>query len=434
MKQNLKQTKELTVVLLIVVIAALLAGCLPGDQGSEEATPAIPVATAVSSPTLQPTNTPTAVATPATEITPDPPTPQPDNPNGPERITFAPGVNAVAINGVMPGQSQKVYLLTAAAGQSARITVTSPEVSVLFHLHGQEDGVDYKHMLDGELSWEGALPVAQDYVLTLDALGEGQSNYTLEVTLWADSLPDNPGGPLHPIVDGATGYLLGGWRNDSWLDAASYAPLIADGERPYIFYNLSGEAGAATGQPPLIQGVCSQPAATLSPMMPGSVGLVGRWLATPRLPVPLATDQAVYRQAVAEALHNAGLPEPDVHIDQILLIDLEGDGVDELLITASRLTAGLSQPQVAAGDYALALLRKVVGNEVVTIPLHLDLYPEAAEPAFPWRYEITAVADLNGDGRLEIVVAANRYEGRRVTIFTVQERSASAVLQGGCAQ
>jgi hypothetical protein len=48
----------------------------------------------------------------------------------------------------------------------------------LFHLHGQADGVIYKHLLE---SWQGVLPISQEYVLTLDALGEGSSSYRLVV-------------------------------------------------------------------------------------------------------------------------------------------------------------------------------------------------------------------------------------------------------------
>jgi hypothetical protein len=51
----------------------------------------------------------------------------------------------------------------------------------LFHLHGQADGVVYKHLLDGEMSWQGVLSISQEYVLTLDALGEGSSSYRLVV-------------------------------------------------------------------------------------------------------------------------------------------------------------------------------------------------------------------------------------------------------------
>jgi hypothetical protein len=428
----------------LLVLALLVTGCLPAVAGYQPAPVVVgtnrTTETTEATPTLAeraiPTPTAAVVATtplpaaPEAMITPESSAVQPEQP---ERITFPPETDLVTINGSMPGQTQKVYLLWAEGGQVAGINLTSSDTSVLFHLHGQADGVVYKHLLDGEMAWQGVLPVSQDYVLTLDALGEG-SSYTVEVQFFTDSQPDHGGGPLHPVVDGATGYLLGGWHNNRWVDAPNYAPMLADGERPYIFYYLNGEAGAVVGQPPLYQGICLQPHVALETVMPGTVGLVGRWPATPRLPLQLPTENSIYRQVVAGVLQKAGLPDPDVYLDQVLRIDLEGDGIDEVLIVASRLTVGTGLPPVAAGDYAVVLLRKVVGANVITLPLYLDVYSQDTELAFPWHYEVVALADLNGNGHLEIVVAADRYEGRQVTVFEVQGSGAQAVLQAGCTQ
>jgi hypothetical protein len=404
----------------LLVLALLITGCLPNVAGYQ--LPAVVIDS------NRPARTTVATPTPELSLTPEASTIQP------ERIVFPPDSSSVTIQAVLPGQTQKVYWLWAEAGQTVSISTTTPDNSVLFHLHGQADGVVYKHLLEGEMSWQGVLPISQEYVLTLDALGEDSRSYRLDVLLITETAPDNGDGPLHPVVDGATGYLLGGWRNNRWVDAANYAPLISVAERPYILYNLNGEVDAVVGQPPLYQGICLQPHVSLETIMPGTVGLVGRWHATPRLPNALATDSDTYRQAVAEVLQNAGLPHPDVYLDQVLLVDLEGDGVDEVLIVASRLTVGPGLPPVAAGDYALVLLRKVVGNQVITRPLYLDVYAQDMELAFPWRYEVVALADLNGNGRLEIVIAADRYEGRQVTVFEVQGSGAQAVLHAGCTQ
>lgn len=432
---------------LLAVIGGLLAGCLPGPSANQtprpDPLPATPPVTVVVTPTMAaaatatagPSATPQPPATPEPTSTPQPPaTPEPPDTSQPEQIRFAPGATSAIVTDVMPGQSQKIYLLWAEAGQTISVSVTSPDVSVLFHMHGRDDGAVYKHLLDGEMSWQGVLPLSQDYVLTLDALGDGMRSYTIEVSLITTKPPDGGAGPLYPVVDAATGYLLGGWQNNRWLDAAGYAPLIADGERPYILYGLKGEAGVASGQPPLSQGICPQPTVSLAPIMPGTLGLVSRWNGTPRLPLALSPDNDSYRQVVAEAVDHAGLAGVEVFVDRVLRIDLEGDGIDEVLIVANRLTQGNGQPAVAVGDYAAVLLRQVSGSQVVTVPLRLDVYRQAAAPAFPWRYDVLALADLNGNGRLEIVVEADRYEGRQVTVFEIDGAAVHAVLQSGCIQ
>jgi hypothetical protein len=194
---------------VLVVSAALVAGCLPGSPSDPRPQPATLTATPELGTVLTPTaaepvivtSAPGTATQAAATATPSV-TPEPASDNAPELIQFMPGATTVTISGVMSGQSQKVYLLRAEAGQTVSITLTSAAVSVLFHLHGEDDGVDYKHLLDGKLSWQGVLPISQNYVLTLDAIGDGERSYTLEVSLVTGGAG---GGPLHPVVDGATG-------------------------------------------------------------------------------------------------------------------------------------------------------------------------------------------------------------------------------------
>lgn len=247
-----------------------------------------------------------------------------------------------------------------------------------------------------------------------------------------------PGGPLYPVVDAELGYLLGGTHNGRWIDAHTYAAYLQDTERPYNIYTLAGARGVVTGSPPVAPGgICSQPLVTFNPShdLAGAIALVATWDAAPRLAQPLPPDTAVYREVIAMLLQEQGVAEPEVQISSIQRVDLEGDGRDEVLIIASRLMAGTGAPPAAAGDYSLVVLRKVIDDTAVTtIPLALNVYPEAKDLAYPSQYRILGLLDLNGNGRLEIVVEADRYEGHLVTVYEVTPSGAQPVLQGGCAQ
>jgi hypothetical protein len=246
-----------------------------------------------------------------------------------------------------------------------------------------------------------------------------------------------PGGPLYPIVDAGSGYLLGGTRNGQWVDAQTYTAYLQDTERPYSLYTSAGYQGMVTGSPPITSGdVCPQPLVPLHPAdnLAGAIALVATWEAAPRLAQSLPTDTAVYLEAVATVLQDWGLAEPEVQISSIQRFDVEGDGVDEVLITASRLAASTSAPPVAAGDYSLVVLRWVSGDAVITLPLAVDVYPEANDLAYPFAYHVLGLLDLNGNGRLEIIVAAERYEGHMVTVYEVTASGVQAVLQAGCVQ
>ena len=62
-------------------------------------------------------------------------------------------------------------------------------------------------------------------------------------------------------------------------------------------------------------------------------------------------------------------------------------------------------------------MRKVIGDSVVTVPVVGDYYSEAATNRFPSHYSLAFVGDLNGDGRLEVMVGISRWEGSGATIF-----------------
>lgn len=368
---------------------------------------------------------------------------------GASRVQFAPGTTSTTISGSLDGQSQVRYVLWAATGQTMVVEVSSPNNGVLFHLQGLHDGQVYKHLLDGESKWQGELPLAQDYLLVLDSVG-GPTTYTATISITdeppAVEVPTatattpagdaGPGGPLYPVVDAQSGYLLGGSQNGMWIDAQTYAAYLQDTERPYNLYTSAGYQGNVTGSPPVTAGICSQPVVELQPSanLSGAVALVAAWDAAPRLPQLLPMDMALYTEAVATLLQEQGIAEPQVHINSIQQIDLEGDGVDEVLVTASRLLEGTSLPPVAAGDYSLVLLQKTVNESTMNVALALDVYTESDELAYPFRYDVLGLLDLNGDGWLEIMIEADRYEGRTVTVYEATYAGMQTVLEGGCIQ
>lgn len=195
-QQNKRLTLRLAALWRLVLLGAglLLVGCVspalhshdvsPNTPGDTVVSPTIPVTATIRTPGTQtptePPATPSVTAVPEPVMTTEIATPDPGQPKW---LTFPPGDNSLTIKGSMPGQTQQVYLLPLIAGQPVQISITSPENSILFHLHGQEDGIVYKHLLDGEMSWQGILPISQAYVLTLDALGDQPSSYTLSVSL-----------------------------------------------------------------------------------------------------------------------------------------------------------------------------------------------------------------------------------------------------------
>lgn len=241
--------------------------------------------------------------------------------------------------------------------------------------------------------------------------------------------------PIAPIIDGDNSWLLGGVQGGRWLDAKTTAASLRGGER-YRLVNAAGVIGRTTASKPESAGApCEDTLLTTlkpAPRIKNALAIGGAWNPLPRAPRPISPRYSVYRNAVADMLRAQGIAQPDVRLTKVQRLDLEGDGVDEVLISATRLNENRPTPRINAGDYSLVVLRKLINGQVKTLTLAADYYPQAQEFGAPNEYTIPAVLDLNGDGKLEIVVASQYYEGSATTVYAISGTTVTSVLEAGC--
>jgi hypothetical protein len=229
---------------------------------------------------------------------------------------------------------------------------------------------------------------------------------------------------VHPAVDVNRSCMLGGVAGGKWLEAEKIAPMVKGGER-YRVYTLTGPAGEAVGAEPKLGDPCTDcREVEFSPKITEGIAVAGNWNAMPRIPQSLGTSDPAYRQVVARLLLKQGIVRPKINITRILRVDLEGDGVDEVLISATYLAGGLSRPdgpmavRVKPGDYSFVVLRKIVGGKARNIVLDGEYYPKVSD-ATANQYEVVGVLDLNGDGKMEVIVSIDYYEGSSSTVFRI---------------
>jgi len=160
----------------------------------------------------------------------------------------------------------------------------------------------------------------------------------------------------------------------------------------------------------------------------GMVGVLDGWDIMKREVTELSTEGEFYQQAVVDWLKTQGVDEPQPGVLQIFRVDLEGDGTDEVFISATHLDD--SQHMTYPGDYSVVLLRKVVGNDVVTLPVVWDVYlsPEA-ELTFPRTYSLANFIDLNQDGVLEVVVDIQQWEGDGAIVYQIEDQHITELLR-----
>lgn len=218
-----------------------------------------------------------------------------------------------------------------------------------------------------------------------------------------------------PVVHMNVGGLMGGSEKGKWLTASLMAEQMAE-KTEFVLAGLKGveEGGVSWGtKEPMSQDVCPDLVSLKFDLESDdgiAVGSAAKWNFVPRIPGKIRVGSTSYKTIVAKYLKSKGILKPVVNIKQAYRIDLEGDGTDEVLITATRYKGGLSS-HASVGDYSVILLRKIVGKKVVTYELAGEYVKKKVEFGAPMEFNISAIADLNGDGKMEIVTYGAYYEG-----------------------
>ncbi len=267
-----------------------------------------------------------------------------------------------------------------------------------------------------------------------DAAGETGSD---------DNVAPVPG--TNPRYVFANGAYVGAWDGNAWADGP-VAPGALDGlsaTSPSGLTSLSVQDAEFCYN---ADGSLSLESSTLYGEPIAATGIDGALLASAGQSISPAP---VHVEVVATQLQAAGLDVP-VNITDVRRVDLQNDGVDEVLIVASSGEPHFYGSRV--GDYSMLILRRVddvdnvenivlrfsatTGNEP-GIQLAEDLY-DSAESGIYTQYVSysslpeTAFADLNGDGVMEIVVEPFIYEGWGTEVFDTQLPGVPVVLESAC--
>lgn len=241
--------------------------------------------------------------------------------------------------------------------------------------------------------------------------------------------------------------VLGAWEGGQWRQSKPITSRIP-AKSQWRVQGLNGTTSLVTANQgaTLGDGPCDEVGFLTFPKLPPSRGY--RLATSPALntrPRPvdvLPTSNTTYRQVIRDELLRRGVKNPVVNITSITRTDLDGNGTQEVMVAASHYKEPGAMPHIppahaGAGDYSLLLLRSVQSGKVKTEVIGESVFVRDEKSADDWQmpslFDLAGIADLNGDGRMEIVATEAYYEGSGAAVYEwsaadgLQER-----LNAGC--
>jgi hypothetical protein len=100
----------------------------------------------------------------------------------PQLINISQGDPANPIKGNLPAGNATYYLIHGSAGQTMNVSLSSTKYSVGLTLYGLADTQPLVNYLSGTNTWTGLIPITEDYIIKLNAVGHA-SGYTLNVQI-----------------------------------------------------------------------------------------------------------------------------------------------------------------------------------------------------------------------------------------------------------
>jgi hypothetical protein len=183
------------------------------------------------------------------------------------------------------------------------------------------------------------------------------------------------------------------------------------------------------------------PSIVLDPGLPESdqwygyraLAVTADWDVQPRPVRSVGLDDPEY-QRLGESLVPASDETDPVRGDvaQVVRADLDGDGVEEVFFAFENYAApdtGLATP----GDFSILVARypKADGTVVDDVLFQHVVQSPVDYPSLD-RSRVFAIADVNGDGVMEVAVGTAYWEGASASVYEFRDGELHQVMSSGC--
>lgn len=154
------------------------------------------------------------------------------------------------------------------------------------------------------------------------------------------------------------------------------------------------------------------------------VAITAPWHLTPR-PVADGESHPDLEEIATGLLAGRGFVADQVKIVQAVDADIDGDGAIETFLVAEETEFGNEK----SGVYSMVFAVSPAWDEPAVV--EESVIPED-ESGYPASFRVSAVADLSGDGQMEVVLSGLAWEGSWVTIYEFASSGFETTINAGC--
>ena len=136
---------------------------------------------------------------------------------------------------------------------------------------------------------------------------------------------------------------------------------------------------------------------------------------------------SAHEAEIRHVLVQRGFPYRPVKLTQLIKTDLDGDGLDDVVINAT----DTDRETARRGEYSVLLIKP--GDGGAAVPLSAEITEEGGDfPSLLWENTVVSLTDLDGNGTMELIVYGSFYYGDGWQVFDFRGGKAEVVLTCGC--
>lgn len=228
-----------------------------------------------------------------------------------------------------------------------------------------------------------------------------------------------------PIVVDDT--LIGGVQDGKWMTAEQTYPQIKDKNEFLLMGQTEKEKTSVIVGTKSQYSTCGDlPDIEFSGKAISrlALGVAAKWNPVPRFAKRiLQTDPAVQKIAT-DFLKSKKIKSVKMNVNQSMQVDLEGDGTQEIIVSADYFETEQTETHFYS-DHSFVLLRKLVNGQPQTILIDGDFTQKFV-------LETQAIADLNGDGIMELLIGVDSENGQSKRLYEFNKNIPTKVLEVEC--